>query len=182
MDKAREFQKNISFSFIDYRKAFGCVHHNKLRNLLNEMGLSDHLISLEICMQVETSGSWPCLHPAAWPGASRTTFLDDIFCISGDTGSLYYLYSNKTTCESVWSSGSILNCPLGIFQFQKFLIICLLPVIGKVNIMGEWYLEFRRLQAGHVGTRRNAVHLKYRSWILMSSVTESCLTLRSHEL
>ena len=51
MDKAREFQKNISFSFIDYRKAFGCVHHNKLRNLLNEMGLSDHLISLEICMQ-----------------------------------------------------------------------------------------------------------------------------------
>ena len=30
MEKAREFQKNISFSYIDYKKAFDCVHHNKL--------------------------------------------------------------------------------------------------------------------------------------------------------
>ena len=44
-EKAREFQKNI-FCFIDYEKAFDCVHHNKLWNLLNEMGLSDHLTYL----------------------------------------------------------------------------------------------------------------------------------------
>ena len=67
--------------------------------------------------------------------------------------------------------------PFRNLSVPKFLIICLLSVIGKVNIMGKWYLEFRRLQAGHVGTRRNAVHLKYRRWILMSSVTQSCLTL-----
>ena len=37
--KAREFQKNIYFCFIDYAKAFDCVDHNKLRKTLKEMGI-----------------------------------------------------------------------------------------------------------------------------------------------
>ena len=41
--KAREFQKNIYFCFIDYAKAFNCVHHNKLWKILKEMGIPDHL-------------------------------------------------------------------------------------------------------------------------------------------
>ena len=41
--KAREFQKNIYFCFIDYVKAFNCVDHNKLWKILKEMGISDHL-------------------------------------------------------------------------------------------------------------------------------------------
>ena len=44
--KAREFQKNIYFCFIDYAKAFSCVDHNKLWKILQEMGISDHLICL----------------------------------------------------------------------------------------------------------------------------------------
>ena len=44
--KAREQQKNIYFSFIDYAKAFDCVDHNKLWKILQDMGLSDHLICL----------------------------------------------------------------------------------------------------------------------------------------
>ena len=43
MEKAREFQKNIYFSFIDYAKAFDCVDHNKLCKILKEMGTPDHL-------------------------------------------------------------------------------------------------------------------------------------------
>ena len=43
--KAREFQKNIYFSFIDYAKAFDCVDHNKLWKILKEMGIADHLNS-----------------------------------------------------------------------------------------------------------------------------------------
>ena len=43
MEKAREFQKNIYFSFIDYVKSFDCVHHNKLWKILKEMGIPDHL-------------------------------------------------------------------------------------------------------------------------------------------
>ena len=41
--KAREFQKNIFFCFIDYAKAFDCVDHNKLWKILKEMGIPDHL-------------------------------------------------------------------------------------------------------------------------------------------
>ena len=46
MGKAREFQKNIYFCFIDYTKAFDCVDHNKLWKILQEMGLPDHLTCL----------------------------------------------------------------------------------------------------------------------------------------
>ena len=44
--KAREFQKNIYFCFIDYTKAFDCVDHNKLWRILKEMGIPDHLTCL----------------------------------------------------------------------------------------------------------------------------------------
>ena len=46
MEKARDFQKNIYFGFIDYAKAFECVDHNKLWKILKEMGIQDHLICL----------------------------------------------------------------------------------------------------------------------------------------
>ena len=42
-EKAREFQKNIYFCFTDYAKVFDCVGHNKLRKILKEMGVPDHL-------------------------------------------------------------------------------------------------------------------------------------------
>ena len=44
--KAKEFQKNIYFCFIDYAKAFDCVDHNKLQKNLKEMGIPDHLMCL----------------------------------------------------------------------------------------------------------------------------------------
>ena len=46
MEKARELQKNIYFCFIDYAKAFDCGDHNKLRQILQEMGVPDHLTCL----------------------------------------------------------------------------------------------------------------------------------------
>ena len=46
IEKAREFQKNIYFCFIDYAKAFGCVDHKKLWKILKEMGIPDHLTCL----------------------------------------------------------------------------------------------------------------------------------------
>ena len=46
MEKAREFQKNIYFCFINYTKAFNCVDHNKLWKILREMGIPDHLTCL----------------------------------------------------------------------------------------------------------------------------------------
>ena len=46
MEKAREFQKNIYFCFIDCAKNFDCVDHNKLWKILREMGMPDHLTCL----------------------------------------------------------------------------------------------------------------------------------------
>ena len=46
MEKAREFQKNIYFCFLDYAKAFDCVDHNKLCKILKEIGILDDLTCL----------------------------------------------------------------------------------------------------------------------------------------
>ena len=46
IEKAREFQKNIYFCFIDYTKAFDYVYHRKLWKILQEMGRPDHLTCL----------------------------------------------------------------------------------------------------------------------------------------
>ena len=45
IEKAREFQKNIYFCFIDYAKAFDCVGHNKLWKILKQMGIPEHLLA-----------------------------------------------------------------------------------------------------------------------------------------
>ena len=46
IEKAREYQKNTYFCFIDYAKAFDCVDHDKLQKILKEMGIPDHLTYL----------------------------------------------------------------------------------------------------------------------------------------
>ena len=46
IEKAREFQKDIYFCFIDYAKAIDCVDHNKLWKILKEMGIPDHVTCL----------------------------------------------------------------------------------------------------------------------------------------
>ena len=46
IEKAREFQKNIYFCFIDFAKAFDCINHNKRWNILKEMGIPDQLTYL----------------------------------------------------------------------------------------------------------------------------------------
>ena len=57
MEKAREFQKTIYFCFIDYAKAFDCVDHNKPWEILQEMGIPDHLICLLRKVYAGQSGS-----------------------------------------------------------------------------------------------------------------------------
>ena len=53
IEKAKKFQRNISFCLIDYGKAFDCVDHNKLWKILKEMGIPDHLTaSWDTYMQV----------------------------------------------------------------------------------------------------------------------------------
>ena len=67
MEKAREFQKNIYFCFIDYAKAFDCVNHNKLWRILKEMGISDHLTCLLRCLYAGQEATFRTGHgTTAW--------------------------------------------------------------------------------------------------------------------
>ena len=52
IEKAREFQKNIYFCFIDYAKAFDCVDNNKLWKILKEVGIPDHLTCVYVSCSV----------------------------------------------------------------------------------------------------------------------------------
>ena len=59
MEKASEFQKNIYFCFIDYAKAFDCVDHNKLWEILKEMGIPPHLpLEKSVCRPGSNSQNW----------------------------------------------------------------------------------------------------------------------------
>ena len=74
MEKAREFQKNIYFCFIDNAKAFDCVDHNKLWKILKEMEIPDHLTCfLEICMQVKKQQLEPDMDNRLVPNWERST-------------------------------------------------------------------------------------------------------------
>ena len=53
IEKAKQSQKNIYFSFIDYAKDFDCVDHNKLWKILKKIGIPNHLISWETWRQVK---------------------------------------------------------------------------------------------------------------------------------
>ena len=77
MEKAREFQKNIYFCFIDYAKACDCVDHNKLWKILEEIKIPDHLTCLLRNLYVGQEAtvprrrtSWETAH---WGRRSRTT-------------------------------------------------------------------------------------------------------------
>ena len=58
IEKAREFQKNIYFCFIDYAKAFDCVDQNKLWEILQEMGIPDHLTCLLRNLYAGQEATW----------------------------------------------------------------------------------------------------------------------------
>ena len=65
IEKAREFQKNIYFCFIDYAKAFDCADHNKLWKILKEMGIPDHLTCLLRNLYVGQESTIRTLHVTA---------------------------------------------------------------------------------------------------------------------
>ena len=75
MEKAREFQKNTYFCFIDYAKAFDCVDHNQLWKILKEMGIPDHLTCLlrNLYAGQEASWNWTWNNRLVQPNRKRST-------------------------------------------------------------------------------------------------------------
>ena len=108
MDKAREFQKNIYFCFIDYAKAFDCVDHNKLWKILKEEYQTTWPASWETCMQVrkqpleldmeqQTGSKW------------EKEYVKTVYCHP-----VYLTYMQSTSCEMPgWMKNTSWNqdCP-----------------------------------------------------------------------
>ena len=104
MEKAREFQKNIYFCFIDYAKAFDCVDHNKLWKILKEMGIADHL-TWEICIQVKKQQLE--LDMKQWTGSKLGEYVKAVYCHPA-----YLTYMQSTSWETLgwWSTSWNQDC------------------------------------------------------------------------
>ena len=91
--KAREFQKNIYFNFIDYAKALDCVDHNKLWKICKEMGIPDHLICLlrNLYAGQETTE----LDMEQWTGSKLgKEYIKAVYCHPA-----YLTYIQSTSCK-----------------------------------------------------------------------------------
>ena len=95
MGKAREFQKNIYFCFIDYAKAFDCVDHNKLWKILQEMEIPDHLIFLlRNCMQVKKQQLEPDMEQHIGSRSGKE-YIEAVYCHPA-----YLTYMQSTSWET----------------------------------------------------------------------------------
>ena len=92
IEKAREYQKNIYFCFIDYAKAFDCVDHNKLWKNLKEMGIPDHFTCL---LRNLYAGQQLELDMEQWTGSkSGKEYIKAVYCHP-----VYLIYIQSTSHE-----------------------------------------------------------------------------------
>ena len=98
MEKAREFQKNIYFCFIDYTKAFECVDHNKLWKILRAWEYQTTLpASWEICMQVKKQQLEPDMEQQTVSKLGKE-YVKAVYCHPA-----YLTSTQSTSCEmSSW--------------------------------------------------------------------------------
>ena len=96
--KAREFQKNINFCFIDYAKAFDCVDHNKLWKIIKEMEIPDHLTCLLRNLYAGQEATVRTAH-----GTTDWFQIKSVYCHPA-----YLTYMQSTSCEMpVWRKNKL---------------------------------------------------------------------------
>ena len=93
IEKPREFQKNIYFCFIDYAKAIDCVDHNKLWNILNEMGILDYITGLLRNLYAGQEATE--LNMEQWTGSKLgKEYIKAVYCYPA-----YLIYTQSTSCK-----------------------------------------------------------------------------------
>ena len=93
IEKAREFQKNIYFCFIDYAKPFDCVDHNKLGNF-QEMGIPDHLTCLQRNLYAGQEAALRTRHGRTDLFQIGKEYVKAVYCHPA-----YLTYTQSTSCE-----------------------------------------------------------------------------------
>ena len=108
IEKAREFQKNLCFCFIDYAKAFNCVDHNKLWNILKEMGISDRLTCLLRNLYADHEAmvrtghgttNWFKFGEGVWEGCILSS------CLFNLCAEILLSFSHPVMFDSLWPHG-----------------------------------------------------------------------------
>ena len=94
IEKAREFQKNTYFCFIDYTKAFDCVDHTKLWKMLQQMGIPDHLTCLLRNLYAGQEATIRTGHGTTDWFQIGKEFVKAVYCHSA-----YLTYMQRTSCE-----------------------------------------------------------------------------------
>ena len=94
IEKAREFQTNIYFCFIDYAKAFDCVDHNKLWKILKEMAIPDHFTCLLRNLYAGQEATVRTVHGHQTGSKSGNVYIKAVYCHSA-----YLTYIQSTSCE-----------------------------------------------------------------------------------
>ena len=94
IEKAREFQKNIYFCFIDYTKAFDCVDHNKLWKILKEKRIPDHLICLLRNLYAGQEATVRTGHGTQNGSKLGKEYVKAVYCHPA-----YSTYMQSTSCE-----------------------------------------------------------------------------------
>ena len=94
MEKAREFQKNIYFHFIDYTKAFDSVDQNKLWKILQEMGIPDHLTCLLRNLYAGQEATFRNKHGTKTGSKLGKEYIKAVCCHPA-----YLTYMQSTSCE-----------------------------------------------------------------------------------
>ena len=95
IEKAKEFQKNIYFCFTDYAKAFGCVDHNKLWKILQEMGIPDHLTCLLRNLYAGQEATVRTGHRTQTGSSLGKKYIKAVYCYPA-----YLTYIQSTSCET----------------------------------------------------------------------------------
>ena len=97
IEKARKFQENIYFCFLDYAKAFDCVDHNKWWKILKEMGIPDHLTCLLRNLHCRSRSNTLKLDMEQWTGSKLgKEYNKAVYCHSA-----YLTYMQRTSCETL---------------------------------------------------------------------------------
>ena len=94
IEKARGFQKNFYFCFIDYAKTFDCVDHNKLWKILKEMGIPDHLTCLLRNLYADQEATVRTVHRIQTGSKSGKEYIKAVYCHPA-----YLTYMQSTSCE-----------------------------------------------------------------------------------
>ena len=142
IEKAREFQKNIYFCFINYAKAFDCVDHNKLWKILQEMGIPDHLTCLLRNLYAGQEATVTTGHGTDWFQIGKGDF-KPVYCHPA-----YLIYMQNTSCETLgWMKQKLESrLPGEISITSDMQVTPLLWQKAKKNWRASWWKWKRRVK------------------------------------